>query len=78
LNLKTQEHSLKIKEPEMIYKGGKPTAVILPLAEYQEILERLEDSGDVQYLKKIRAPGATYRPISDYLKEKKRRVPGRH
>jgi len=69
---------LKIKEPEMIYKSGKPTAVILPLADYKELLERVEDAADLQWLKKTRLQGVSYRPFSDYLKENKRRVPGRH
>jgi hypothetical protein len=30
---------LKIEEPEMVYKGGKPVAVILPLTHYGELLE---------------------------------------
>jgi hypothetical protein len=69
---------LKIKEPEMIYKSGKPTAVILPLADYKELLERAEDAADLQWLKKTRLQGVSYRPFSDYLKENKRRVSGRH
>jgi PHD/YefM family antitoxin component YafN of YafNO toxin-antitoxin module len=68
---------MKIKEPEMIYKSGKPTAVILPLADYKELLERVEDAADLEYLQKIRRQGATFRPLDDYLKEKKRRVSNR-
>jgi PHD/YefM family antitoxin component YafN of YafNO toxin-antitoxin module len=68
---------MKLKEPEMIYKGGKPTAVILPLAQYEELLERVEDAADLKYLRKLRREGASFRPFADYLKEKKRRVPGR-
>ena len=73
-----REIAVKIKEPEMIYKSGKPTAVILPLAEYEELLERVEDSADLQWLKKTRIQGVVYRPFSDYLKENKRRVSSRH
>jgi len=69
---------LKIKEPEMIYKSGKPTAVILPLADYEELLERVEDAADLKWLQKARNQGVAYRPFSDYLKEHKRRVSGRH
>jgi hypothetical protein len=65
---------LKIKEPEMIYRSGKPTAVILPLAQYEELLERVEDAADLQWLKKTRCQGVSYRPFSDYMKEHKRRV----
>ena len=68
---------MKIKEPEMIYKSGKPTAVILPLADYEELLERVEDIADLQWLQKTRLQGVTYRLFSDYLKESKRRVSGR-
>jgi len=73
-----KEITLKIKEPEMIYKSGKPTAVILPLAEYEELLERVEDMADLQWLRKTRSQGVIYRPFSDYLKENKRRVSDRH
>ena len=69
---------MKLKEPEMIYKSGKPTAVILPLAQYEELLERVEDAADLQWLKKARLQGVSYRPFSEYLKEHKRRVSGRH
>lgn len=72
------ETVLKLKEPEMIYKAGKPTAVILPLADYQELLERVEDAADVKWLQKTRAQGVSYRPFTDYLKKRKRRVSGSH
>lgn len=69
---------MKIKEPEMIYKAGKPTAVILPLADYKELLEKIEDAADVRWLQKVREQGVSYRPFSEYLKESKRRVSSRH
>jgi hypothetical protein len=73
---------MKLKEPEMIYKGGKPTAVILPLATYEELLELAEDAADIAYLKKARKEGMSFRPFSDYVKDRaakkgKRRVSGR-
>ena len=70
--------TLKIKEPEMIYKSGKPTAVILSLADYEELLERVEDAADLKRLHKTRLQGVSYRPFADYLKENKRRAPSRH
>jgi hypothetical protein len=74
---------MKLKEPEMIYKGGKPTAVILPLAQYEELLELAEDAVDIAYLKKARQEGMSFRPFSEYVKDRaakkgKGRVPGRH
>ena len=69
---------MKIKEPEMIYKSGKPTAVILPLAQYKDLLERVEDAADLKWLRKTHRQGVAYRPFSEYLKESKRSVSGRH
>ena len=73
---------MKLKEPEVIYKSGKPTAVILPLAEYNELLELAEDAADIAYLKKARREGMSFRPFSEYVKERtareaKRRVSSR-
>jgi prevent-host-death family protein len=37
----------KRKKPEIILRDGKPTAVILDIEEYREMLERLEDLEDI-------------------------------
>jgi hypothetical protein len=50
----------------------------LPLADYEELLERIEDASDLQWLKKVRSQVTSYRPFSEYLKESKRRVSSRH
>ena len=55
------------REPEVITRRGKPVSVILPIKEYQELLERLEDAEDVAYLKKARAKPLSFRPLKDYL-----------
>ncbi len=54
-------------EPEIITKKGKPVSVILPIKQYQEILERLEDVEDVAWLKKARKKKLHYRPLEDVL-----------
>ena len=41
-------------EPEIITRKGKPVSVIIPIKEYEELLERLEDAEDVAYLKQAR------------------------
>ncbi len=66
----------------MIYKSGKPTAVILPLAEYNALLEMAEEAADIAYLKKARREEMNFRPFSEYVKERtareaKRRVSSR-
>jgi antitoxin (DNA-binding transcriptional repressor) of toxin-antitoxin stability system len=54
-------------EPEIVTKKGKPVSVILPIKQYQEILERLEDAEDVAWLKKARRKKLHYRPLEDVL-----------
>lgn len=54
-------------EPEVITRRGKPVSVILPIKQYQEMLERLEDVEDVAWLKKARQKPLHYRPLTDVL-----------
>jgi PHD/YefM family antitoxin component YafN of YafNO toxin-antitoxin module len=54
-------------EPEIVTRNGKPVSVILPIKDYREIMERLEDADDVAYLKKARRKPLHYRPLEDVL-----------
>jgi len=54
-------------EPEIVTRNGKPVSVIIPIKEYEEMLERLEDAEDVAYLKKARRRPMHYRPLEDVL-----------
>ena len=54
-------------EPEIITKNGKPVSVILPIKEYQEMLERLEDAEDVAWLKRMRRKKLHFRPLEEVL-----------
>ena len=56
-----------LPEPEIVTKKGKPVSVILPIKQYQEMLERLEDAEDVAWLKKARRKNLHYRPLDDVL-----------
>ena len=56
-----------LSEPEIITRKGKPVSVILPIKEYREIMERLEDAADVAWLKKTRRKAMHYRPLEDVL-----------
>ena len=55
------------KEPEVIVRRGNPVSVILPIKDYEELLDRLEDAEDVAYLKKARTKPMSFRPLKDYL-----------
>ena len=54
-------------EPEIVTRKGKPVSVILPIKDYTEIMERLEDVEDVAWLKKARRKPLHYRPLEDVL-----------
>ena len=54
-------------EPEIVTRKGKPVSVILPIKDYEELLERVEDAEDVAWLKKARRKKLQYRPLEDYL-----------
>ena len=58
-----------LPEPEIVTRKGKPVSVIIPIKEYEDLLERLEDAEDLAYLKKARAKPLSYRPLKDYLAE---------
>lgn len=59
-----------LKEPEVVTRGGKPVSVILPIADYEELVERLEDAEDAAYLRKAREKGTEFRPFTEYLRER--------
>jgi len=54
-------------EPEIITRKGKPVSVILPIKQYQELLERLEDAEEVAWLKKAPRKKLHYRPLENVL-----------
>ncbi len=43
----------KTKHPDIIFRDGKPSAVILDIDEYEELLKQIDDTDDLAYLKKI-------------------------
>jgi PHD/YefM family antitoxin component YafN of YafNO toxin-antitoxin module len=59
----------KRKVPEIVYREGKPTAVILDIEEYREILERLEDVEDLKMLEQMRKGPLRFRSLDEFLKE---------
>jgi PHD/YefM family antitoxin component YafN of YafNO toxin-antitoxin module len=62
-----------LHEPEIVTRKGKPVSVIIPIKDYEELLERVEDSADVAWLKRARSKPLHYRPLEDYLAVLKRK-----
>ena len=59
----------KRKEPEIIFREGKPAAVKLDIDDYQEMLERLEDAGDLKILAEMRQKPLKFKRLEDFLAE---------
>ena len=60
-----------LAEPEIVTRKGKPVSVILSIKDYKELLERSEDAADAAWLKQARQKPLRYRPLADYLADKK-------
>ena len=57
--------------PQFIIKEGKPTAVILSIRDYEELLQRVEDAEDLAELRRLRKTTLKFRPFEEFLKEQK-------
>jgi len=62
-----------LPEPEIVTRKGKPVSVILPIKDYEELLERVEDAEDMASLKRARRKPLHYRPLGEYLAERNRK-----
>ncbi|MCX5813363.1 MAG: type II toxin-antitoxin system prevent-host-death family antitoxin [Proteobacteria bacterium] len=60
---------LKTK-PQVVMKDGRPSAVIIDINDYRELLEKLEDKEDLADLEKIRVGGMKIRKFEDFLTER--------
>ena len=59
----------KRKTPEVVFREGRPAAVILDIAEYKRMLERLEDMEDLRTLESMRKRPLKFRSLDDFLEE---------
>ena len=59
----------KRKTPQIIIRNGKPSAVILDIEEYREMLERLEGAEDLAILEDVRSRPLKLRKLDDFLQE---------
>jgi prevent-host-death family protein len=56
-----------LTEPEIVTRKGKPVSVIIPIENYLELLEQVEDAEDSAWLKRARRKPLHYRPLEEYL-----------
>jgi PHD/YefM family antitoxin component YafN of YafNO toxin-antitoxin module len=57
-------------EPEIVYRKGRPTAVLLDIRDYEALLERLEDLHDLEILRQRRQEAPVYRDFDEYLADR--------
>ena len=55
--------------PKFVFQGRKPTAVLLDIKQYEEILERLDDVHDLKELKRLRKKKLKFSSLDDFRKE---------
>ncbi len=60
-----------LSEPEIVTRRGRPVSVIIPIKDYEELLERVEDADNLAWLKRARRKPLHYRPLADYLAERR-------
>ncbi|MHB1926982.1 MAG: hypothetical protein ACYCRD_06915 [Leptospirillum sp.] len=57
------------KNPEIIYRNGKPSKIIIGIKEYEALLEAVEDREALDWLKRTRKESKSYRPLEEVLSE---------
>ncbi|HCG77468.1 MAG: type II toxin-antitoxin system Phd/YefM family antitoxin [bacterium (Candidatus Ratteibacteria) CG_4_10_14_3_um_filter_41_18] len=60
---------INVSAPELIFREGKPVAVILDVDKYQEMLEKLEDIEDLKMLNAMRKKPLRFRNLEEFLEE---------
>jgi len=63
------ECRMATRKRELVYRDGKPTAVILDIAEYEELLERAEDLDDLRALRRMHERPLRFRSLPVVLGE---------
>ncbi len=65
------KHAHRTRHPvQIIMRDGEPSAVILEMQDYIEMLERLEDLEDLEVLNEMRQKGLEFRKLEDLLADK--------
>ena len=62
------------RQPQFVVEAGEPTAVILDIREYEQMLQRLEEIDDLAVLREMRKKPLKLRPLEEFLKEYNPRV----
>jgi PHD/YefM family antitoxin component YafN of YafNO toxin-antitoxin module len=61
-------------EPQIVLRNGKPAAVIVDIAHYEELLERAEDTYDLARLRAMRGKPLHFKPLAEFVRGRRRRA----
>ena len=61
-------------KPRIVLENGQPSAVILNIDDYVEMLERLDDLEDLEMLRKMRERPLEFRSLDSFLQEQSQGV----
>lgn len=62
------------KQPRIVLENGLPSAVILNIDDYIEMLERLDDLEDLEMLREMREGPLEFRSLESFLQEQSQSV----
>ena len=62
-------NSPKKRPVQLIVEDGQPSAVILDIEDYREMLERLEDLDDIEALQEMRKKPLEFKGLDEFLEE---------
>ncbi len=57
------------RKPQLVLENGEPSALILDIESYREMLERLEDAEDLKMLEQMRKKPLKFRRLEEFLAE---------
>ena len=59
-----------LTKEKIIFKNGRPEAVILDIKKYERLLEIAEDKEDLAELKRTKKKGASFKQLKEYVKSR--------
>ena len=68
---------LRNPSPEIVLRNGKPSAVILDIDDYENLLEQLEQKEDLKALAAVRKKPMKFRSFDAFLAERRAHVQSR-
>lgn len=57
------------RKPELVLRNGEPSAVILDIETYREMVELLEDAKDLKELERMRSKPLKFKKLEEFLQE---------